>query len=307
MRASTRTAEPRILPRSFAGWKGVVVDLRHEVERDQLPILAAGLAFYAVLAVFPTAIAVVSVYGLFFSPAEVQQHFAAFYRVMPTAAAELVRGQLGDLVRERTQLGLGLMLSLGALLWTGSSGMSSLLRGVNTAYCRDSERGLVKRRAVALMVTAGVVGVAVVVLTAAAVVPVVLDAVGASAGVRSAFGWLRWPVLFGLVVASLVLLYRYAPEGEREGRWRRHVPGAVVATLLWLAGSALFGLYAGRYASYNETYGALGAVVVYQLWLWLTAFCVLLGAELNAVLQRRLKDSSPRRAGAGSRRADPDR
>lgn len=282
----------RLLPRSLSGWKRVVLDVKGEVERDQLTVLAAGLAFYAILSVFPMILAIVSIYGLFAPPEAIQRHLAAVFDVMPAAAAELVRGQVEELVQSRAQLGLGLILSLGAVLWSTSTGMSSLVRGIDIAYSSRRNRGMVHTRILALMLSLGLVGVALIVLALAAVLPVVLNAIDAGRWLRWLLQLTRWPFMATLVIGSLITVYRVAPEPRPRGHWLESMPGAVLATLLWLVGSAAFSAYASRFGTFNETYGALGAVVVFMLWLWLSAFCVLLGAELNAVLARRVRRSS---------------
>lgn len=280
------------------------MDVRREMDRDQLTVVAAGLAFYAILSVFPAMLAVVSVYGLFAAPEEVQLQLTPLYEVMPDAAAELVYRQVQDLVRQRTQLGLGLVLSLAAVLWSTSTGMGSLVRGIDMAYSGHRRRGPIRTRMLALLLSLAFVGVALVVLALAAVLPVILYALDAGGRLSSALALIRWPVLAFLVIGSLTTIYRVAPQPRPAGPWFGALPGALLATLLWLVGSVALGAYVSRFGGYNKTYGALAAVVVFMLWLWLSAFCVLLGAELNAVLARRLR-GTPCREAAESRSGGP--
>jgi membrane protein len=156
---------------------------------------------------------------------------------------------------------------------------------INAAYDEDDTRGFVKRRGLALLLTIGAILFLVIAFAAIALLPSILADTGLGDAGRIAAGAARWVVLFGGMLVALGVLYRYAPDRDQP-RWSWVTPGAILATVLWIAGSALFAFYAANFGKYNETYGSLAAVVVVMLWLFLTALAIILGAELNAELER---------------------
>lgn len=275
----------RLPPRA---WGRALRDLWGELKKDHVSILAAALAFYGVLALFPGLIALVSIYGLFLDPAQVEAQIAPFTHLLPASAAELVTGQLHDLVEARGGgLQISLALSLVAVLWSASSGVGALFKGVNLAYFEAETRGFLKLRATAFLTTLGILVFAVLALASVAVLPALFEWLGASQLVETTLAFARWPVLAALVILGLALIYRFAPDHHEKPPFRWVTPGSIVATALWLVGSIAFSQYVAHFGNYNETYGALGAVIVLLLWLWLSAYAILLGAELNAALEKR--------------------
>ena len=168
-------------------------------------------------------------------------------------------------------------MSLLAAIWAASKGMKALMDALNVAYDEEEDRGFIKTRALAFGFTVGAVLLMIMAVTAITVVPALADNLGAVGDITATI--LRWPLLAVVMLVGLAIIYRYAPS--RDADWKWVSPGSVVATLLWLGGSALFALYVNNFGKYNETYGSIGAVIVLMLWLYLTAFVVLLGAELN--------------------------
>ncbi len=285
-------------------WKRTLLELKRELARDNVLIVSAGLAFYGILAVFPALIALVSTYALFLDPASVERELTPIVRVLPPNAARLVSDQLHELVAERstTPLGLGVVISTLAVLWTASSGVLALFKSINFAYSERETRGGVRLRVLALAATLALLAFGVLSIASLAVLPPLLDAIGAPPFVLSAILGLRWPVLIVLLMIGLAVLYRVAPDRDHRASFEWISPGSLLATVCWLAGSAGLSLYVTHFGRYNETYGALGAAIVLLLWLWLSAYSVLLGAVLNAVLERRLAARRPagHPAGAGS-------
>jgi membrane protein len=204
---------------------------------------------------------------------------------LPQQAASLLRDQA-----QRLASGAGGALSLAAVggllltLYSAAKGMRALIEGLNVIYDEEEERGFLRLNLVALGLTLAVIVVMIVALGLIVVVPPLLGTLGLGATAEALVAWLRWPLLFVFAMVGLTVLYRYAPSRD-EPRWRWVSWGSVIATVLWVLGSMAFSLYVRNFASYNETYGSLGAVVILLMWLWLSAFIVLLGAELNSEME----------------------
>jgi membrane protein len=284
-----RTAErPSDIPPR--GWLDVLKRVKAEVKDDNVSLLAAGVAFYAMLAIFPAIIAVVTIYGLVTNdPGQVQSQLGEFARGLPQGAGDLLVGQLESVTRTSQQsLTIGLVASLAAVLWSASSGMQALIKGLNAAYDEKETRGFVKLRGLSLLLTIGAIVVVILTLALIAVVPAILDDLGLGSAGELAARYGRWPVLALLVAVAIAVLYRYAPD-RKNPRWRWVSWGAVLAVALWLVGSAGFSFYVSNFGKYNETYGSVGAVIVLLLWLFLSSFVVLLGAEVDAEIERQTR------------------
>jgi len=264
------------------GWWQVTRRAWHEASADQVPLLAAGVAFYSFLAIFPTMIAAVLIYGLVRDPAEVEAQAQQLTRAMPADAASLLTEQLRALATTSSgSLGLGLLVSLVLALWGASGGVGNLITAINLAYDEEETRSFVKRKALALGLTLGAIVFTVVAIGLIAVAPAVLDSVIGSGPIRWLLEAGRWIGLLVAMAFALAVLYKVAPDRD-DAQFRWVSVGAVVATVVWLLASLGFSLYVDNFGSYNETYGALAGVVVLLLWLWLTMYVVLLGAEINA-------------------------
>jgi membrane protein len=264
----------------------VLKRVKAEVKEDNVSLLAAGVAFYAMLAIFPAIIAVVTVYGMVADPAQVEKQVGELTRSLPAGADELLTHQLTNVVNAgRQALSIGLVISLLALLWSVSSGVQGLIKSLNVIYDEKETRGFVKLRGLSLLLTLGAIVVAVVALALITVFPGVIDGLGLGQAGQLAASVARWVVLAVLVLLALGVVYRLGPD-RANPRWRWVSPGAVVALVLWLLGSVGFSYYVDNFGKYNQTYGALAAVIILLLWLFLSAFAVLLGAELNAETER---------------------
>lgn len=282
-RRGRRAPSPLRIPPK--GWKDVLLRVKNEAKRDNVPVLAAGMAFYAMLAIFPALIAMVSLYGLIADPADVQQQMNALAGMLPESARELLSERLNVLVTSSSaSLGIGLIVSVVLALWTASAGMKAAMTAINVAYDQKEERGFVKLRGLALLFTLGAIVVVLLVFALVAVLPALFGVVGLGETGQAVVRYGRWPLMAAAVMGSLSVLYRLAPCRDNP-KWRWVGSGAVVATLLWLGVTGLFSLYVSNFGSYNETYGALGGVIVLMLWLFLSSFVVLLGAELNSEIE----------------------
>ncbi|HZA80714.1 MAG TPA: YihY/virulence factor BrkB family protein [Actinomycetes bacterium] len=268
------------------GWFAVLKRVKAEVKDDNVPLLAAGVAFYAMLAIFPAIIAVVTVYGMVADPNQVESQVGEFAKSLPSGADQLLTQQLQNVANAgRRSLSIGLVVSLLAVLWSASSGVQGLIKGLNVVYDERETRGFFKLRALSLLLTLGAIVVAVVALALITVFPAVVDNLGLGRAGELAASIARWVVLALLVLWALAVVYRYAPD-RANPRWRWVSWGAVVALVLWLLGSVGFSWYVDNFGKYNQTYGALAAVIILLLWLFLSAFVVLLGAELDAESER---------------------
>jgi membrane protein len=268
------------------GWFAVLKRVKAEVKEDNVPLLAAGVAFYAMLAIFPAIIAVVTVYGMVADPAQVKSQVSELAKSLPAGADQLLTEQLTNVVNAgRQSLSIGLALSLLALLWSVSSGVQGLVKSLNVIYDERETRGFVKLRGLSLLLTLGAIVVAVIALALIAVFPNFVESLGLGQAGELAASIGRWVLLAALMLVALGVVYRFAPD-RANPRWRWVSWGAVVALALWLLGSVGFSWYVDNFGKYNQTYGALAAVIILLLWLFLSAFAILLGAEFDAETER---------------------
>ena len=280
----TQASSPTQIP--VRGWREVLWRAVQEALQDNLSLLAAGVAFFAVLSLFPALIALVTLVGLVTDPAQITQQVQSFTTGLPQGAQELIADQLAAIAGSGDgALTLGLVVSLLVALWTASSGTSNLLSAVNLAYDETESRGIVRLRAIALLLTLGAIVFFVLTLALIAVVPVILNLVPLGPAGTVLAQVLRWTLLIALIVTGLAVLYSVAPA-RNPPKFRWVTPGSVVAALLWLLGTAGFSLYVTYFGTYNKTYGTLAGVIVLMLWLFLTSAVVLLGAEINAEAER---------------------
>jgi membrane protein len=285
------------------GWRDVALRVKREIKQDDVPLLAAGVAFFALLALVPALVALVSVYGLVADPADIQRNVEDVLAAAPTEVRDLVQSQLSSIVDSSPQgLRLGAIAGLVVALWSASSGMKHLIAAVNRAYDEDESRGFIRLRGLSLILTIGAVVGLLVALYALVVAPNSISDEGSMSLLRTTLLVVRWPLLAIAAMVGLAVIYRYAPN-RAEPRWNWVSIGAVFATLVWLAASVGFSIYSANFGRYNETYGALGAVVVMMLWLYISAYAAVAGAELNAEMERQtVRDTTTGRPEAMGRR-----
>jgi membrane protein len=278
-------SRPRDIP--APGWRDILWRVKERIAADKLAMIAAGVAFYALMAIFPALIALVGVYGMLFDPQAVNQQIATLSGFLPEQAADLLVNQLGEITTmDRTSLGVGSIVALLFALWTASGGMRTLMQALNIAYHEEEKRGTLRFYGTALLLTLGAVVAASVAIALVVALPAIIKSLGLGELLENVIGYARWPLLGLGAIIGFAVLYRYAPNRAKP-RWQWLSWGAVIATLLWLGASALFSLYVGNFANYNKTYGSMGAVVILLTWFLLTAFCILLGGEINAEIERR--------------------
>jgi membrane protein len=271
------------------GWLDVAKRVKDRIKRDRLSIVAAGVAFYGLLAVFPGLVAVVGIYGLVVEPAQVQEHVRALSGILPPQAAEVLLSQLHDLTStDRAALGVGAIGGLLLALWSASSAVRTLMEALNVAYHEEERRGFIRFYGTALILTFG--GVIAVLVAIALVVglPALLKLIGLGGILEIVLSLARWPILALLAIVGFAVVYRYGPSREKP-RWRWVSSGAAIAVALWIVGSALFSIYVTRFGNYNETYGAAGAIVILLMWFLLSSYAVLIGAEINGESERQTR------------------
>jgi membrane protein len=299
--------KPQQIPKR--GWWEVLRRTWSEIGEDNISHLAAGVGFYALIAIFPAFGALVALYGLIANPADVERHTMLLAAFMPAESLKLLTDALHNLVaKNHAGLSVGLVVSVLIAIWSARVGTGALMTALNVAYGEREKRNFIWFNAVALALTGGLVLFGIIAIFTVAVIPAALHFLPFPESWTNLISAVRWPILFVLVMLALAVIYRIAPSREQP-RWQWVSPGALGATVLWVIGSALFSLYVGRFGSYNETYGSLGAVVVLLLWFWLSSYIILAGAELNAELERQTaRDTTtgaPRPMGArGARMAD---
>ena len=265
-----------------------------EAKTDNVPMLAGGVAFFAFLAIPPAVIAALTLYGLVADPVQVARQMGELAGSLPEQAQPLIVDQLNAIASGGNgALSVGLVVALLAALWSASSGTANLMRAVNIAYDEDEERGFVKLRGTALVLTLGAVVFVLLTLTLVAAVPPLLEALRLGVVGTVIAQVVRWGLLIAVIVVALAIVYRIAPDRD-SARFRWVSPGALVAAGLWVLGSVGFSLYVDNFGRYNKTYGALAGVVVFLLWLFLTSYVVLLGAEINAESERQTREDTTR-------------
>jgi membrane protein len=267
------------------GWKDVLWRVYEEFGQDRIMSVAAGVTYYALLAIFPAIAALVSIYGLFSDPATINQHLTSLSGVMPGGAVEIIGEQVTRIASQGSgTLGISFAISLLISLWSANAGMKAIFDALNIVYDEEEKRGFVALNLQALAFTLGAIVFVIVAITGIVVLPIVLEFIGLGSGVEWLLSLARWPVLLAAVVLILALIYRYGPSRERA-EWKWVTPGGVGAAVLWLAGSMLFSWYVSNFGSYNETYGSLGAVIGFMTWIWISTIIVLVGAEINAEIE----------------------
>ena len=311
-RPGEQAEQPTQIPAK--GWWQVTRRAFKESSADNVGILAGGIAYAAFLAIFPALIAGISLFGLVADPNTIGQQAEGVLAALPESAQPLLRDQIVSLTQTSGgALSWSLVISILLALWSASSGTSSLMTAINIAYDEQESRNFLKLRGTALLLTLGAIVFVLLTLALVAVVPAVLNALQLGTFINLIVQIVRWVLLVVLIVVALAVVYRMAPDRDApQFKWTS--VGALVAGVLWVLASLGFSLYVNNFGSYNKTYGALAGVVVLLLWLYLTSYIILLGAEINAESEKQTKQDTTtgpplpmgeRRAEAADTVADP--
>lgn len=275
--------KPREIPKS--GWKEVLKRVKDELTRDNIGIVAAGVAFYFFLAIFPALASIISIYGLVTEPAQVEQQLAEVTAALPEQAHQMLEERLKSIAdQSEGALGWGVALSILLSLWSANKGTKSLFKGINIAYNEKNERSFLQENGLTLLFTLGGIIFGIICIALVVAFPALVGNMGLPETVQTIISWARWPLLALILIFTLAMVYKYAPvRTNTQFKWVSW--GSVTATILWVAGSLLFSWYVNNFGNYNETYGSVAAVIILLLWFNLTAYTILLGAEINSELE----------------------
>ena len=269
----------------WRGWLQIVKRAWAENGADNMPIIGGGVAFFGFLAILPTLTATISIYGLVASPETVARQIESLSANLPESAADLIGDQLTSITSSSGgALTIGLIISILAALWSASGGVSNLIKAVNIAYDEVETRNFIKLRALSLALTLGTIVFVLITFGLVAVLPPLIDSLPLGVVGTVLAQVVRWALLLALMSGALSVLYRVAPDRDAP-RFRWVSLGSVVVTVIWAVVSLLFSFYVNNFGSYNETYGAIAGVIVLMLWLQISVFLVLLGAEINAEVE----------------------
>jgi membrane protein len=278
---------PLTLPRH--AWREVLGRTWTKTGDDNISLMAAGVAFYAFLSIVPLLGALVMTYGLIADPSTIADHARTIFRLVPKDAAKLILDQIVNLVTTAAgKKGVGLAVALFISIYGATRASGAIIMALNVIYEQHERRSILKSTAISFLMILGTVAVAVVGLLAASAITLLGKWANRLGDVTTiTLGVLTWFVAAALACFAIAAAYRYAPD-RHDAKWRWISFGSIVATVLWLLATLGFGAYAATIGNYNATYGSLGAVVVLLMWLWVSAYAVLLGATINAEVERQL-------------------
>jgi membrane protein len=277
--AAPSRAQTKAVPRD---WKAILWRTFQQIDEDRLLATAAGVVFYGLLAIFPAITALVSSYGLFADPSTISANLHSLAVMLPDGTFDIVQDQIARVLSKGTgTLGVTFIFGLLMAVWSANAGMKAIFDALNVVYEERETRSFIRLNLTSLAFT--VAGLASILLMVGAVIAVPLALQRLGLGERGE--WIvslgRWPALLLFLLTALAVLYRFGPS-RTNARWQWISPGAVAATLLWLAGSALLSWYLSNFGNYSATYGSLGAAIGLMTWMWMSAIIVLCGAELNS-------------------------
>ncbi|WP_152046731.1 YihY/virulence factor BrkB family protein [Aureimonas psammosilenae] len=276
------------------GWKDVLWRTFEEFSNDRLMLVAAGVTFYVLLALFPAITALISIYGLFTDPASLRAQLDALSGILPSGAVSIIGEQLQRVTSQSDgKLGFGMVFGLGLALWSANAGMKTLFDAMNIVYEEEEKRSFIRLTLVTLAMTLSMIVFLLVALGAVVVLPIALDYIGLG-GLETWLLLLRWPVLLLVVALGLTAIYRIGPS-RQPAKWRWITWGSAFAAVLWIVFSGLFSWYVQNFGNYDQTYGSLGAAIGFMTWIWISTIVVLLGAEVNAELEHQTAEDTTTR------------
>ena len=274
------------------GWKDILLRVKDEIAADHVSLVAAGVAFYALLAIFPAVTALMALAGLVMEPAQVTAQLESLTNLIPEEAANIILGQAVAVTgSEETGLGWAFLIGLALALYSASKGVGSLMEGLNVAYDEDETRGFVSKLIWTLGLTLMLIGVLLLGLAATLAVPAVVAFLALPDWVETLLTYGSWVLLAALTALALAVLYRYGPARD-DAEWKWLTPGSVIACILWIVASIGFSIYVSNFGSYNESFGSMAGAIILLMWLWISAFIVLLGAEFNSEMEAQTRKDS---------------
>ncbi len=262
---------------------GVAVKVIQSIDRDHLPIASAGVAFFLLLGIFPGLAALFSVYSWLVDPSEIERQLQDETGILPHEVHLILLNQVKLACTGKTA-SWGTFLGLLFALWAGSRAMKGLIQGLNVVFHQFEKRGFLSLQIASVVLTIILIAVIVAALFLIAIIPVLIAMLPGDEYMLGLFALLRWPILLTIIIFLLAVLYRFGPS-RRNPEWKWISPGAIVATFFWLVTSALFSYYVDNLGFYLNTYSSLGTIAIFMLWLYLTAFFILLGAEIDEAMK----------------------
>jgi membrane protein len=269
----------------WRGWYDIVWRTYREMQSDRLLSIAGGVSFFVLLAIFPAITALVSAYGLFFSPSTIVNNLSLLNEVMPDNVLNIVHEQASRIASNNGgALSIGIVVGILVSLWSAMSGVKAMIDALNVIYEQKETRSFIKVNLAALAFTLAGFAAFLLAITSIIVLPLILSPIGLGSLTETLTRVIRWPVLLFVLLIGLAVLYRYGPD-RRVARWQWVTVGSIFAAGTWMIVSFLFSWYLTSFANYNATYGSLGAAVGVMIWLWISNTVMLLGAELNAEIE----------------------
>ena len=280
-----RTADqPAEIPAK--GWKDIAWRVFGNIQNDRVLLIAAGVTYYALLALFPATVALVSLYGLFADASTISEQLRLVSGFLPDGALEVIGDQVKRIASQgQATLGTAFLGTLVFALWGANAGTKAIFDALNIIYKEREKRSFIRLTLWSMAFTIGAIALMLLAFAGVVAVPVALSLLGVPDGSgTSLLTLLRWPVLYVVVLFGLACLYRYGPSRTKP-QWRWVSWGSAIAGGIWLVGSLLLSWYVANFGNYNATYGSLGAVIGFMVWIWLSTIIVLLGGEINAEME----------------------
>jgi len=248
-------------------------------------LIAAGVTFYLLLALFPALAAFVSFYGFVADPRTIADHIAFLGGLLPQGGIDIIEHQLDALISQNTNaLTFGFLTGLAVALWSANNGVKALFDAMNLAYEEEEKRGFIRLNLLSGLFTLGALAIGILLLLTVGVVPAALALLHVDHWAETIVRLARWPLMFLFVATAISLVYRFGPS-RQPAKWRWLSWGAVLSTIVWMATSAGFSWYLQNFADYNATYGSLGAVIGFMIWIWLSTTILIVGATVNAEME----------------------
>lgn len=282
--AAPRTLEPAatIAPRLTA--KQFVLDLYRRISDDRIVAISAGVTFFILLAIFPATAAIVSIYGLFASTKSINGDLSSLSNILPGGAISILGEQIKHLVANGGKaLGLAAIGGIAFSIWSANAGVKSLFDALNIVLKEKEMRGFIKLNAVSLLFTLGMVVFVLLAIGAVVAIPIFLKSVAWSQYLEIVVGLARWPLIWAVLAFGIALLYRFGP-GRNDIPWHWITWGSATAAFVWMIASMAFSWYAANYGTFNKTYGSLGAGIGFMTWIWISVIVILVGEEVNEIL-----------------------
>jgi len=283
--ARGRTAEmPTDIPAK--GWKDIAWCVYERLHKDRILLVSAGVTFYALLALFPFVAAIVSLYGLFADATTINEHLRLISGFLPEGALEVIGGEVKRIAAKGGgTLGFTFVVTLALSVWGANAGTKSLFDALNIIYKEQESRSFISLTLCSLTLTLGAISLVLVAMAGIVAVPLALKQLGIpTESVTGLLTLIRWPLLYLVILFALACLYRYGPS-RTHPQWRWVSWGSAVAGGIWIVGSLLLSWYVANFGTYNVTYGSLGAVIGFMVWMWLSTITVLMGGEINAEME----------------------